>query len=159
MECYLPGLTQEVRDRLFGRAEHWKAAALLNRLAAEGASVDPTAIGGTNNPPTATPEPAVPATSRRGRKLRIPVNKERLRGYREKLKMTQAWFAQECDVDPNTIQRGEAGEGWESDTYANVASGITRMLKDAGFGEDVNPEDLQQPQNPKFPSNSKYPSN
>ena len=83
---------------------------------------------------------------RPGRKARSRVDGERLKGYREKLKMTQEDFVDRCDVELRTIQRGERGEGWETDTYEAVAAGISRMLGSAGFGETVTPEDLQKNQ-------------
>jgi len=65
--------------------------------------------------------------------------------------MTQAAFAEQCEVDVTTIQRGENGNGWDDRTYRDVASGLTRMLGDAGFGETVTPEDLQKPQKTPIP--------
>ena len=70
------------------------------------------------------------------------VDGQRLKAYRNALKLTQEEFAAECSkfspIKVRTIQRGEAGDKWSHDTFQTVAETLARLS-----GEPVSTADLQ----------------
>jgi hypothetical protein len=75
------------------------------------------------------------STKSRGRPKRDRVNKDKLIKVRGEY--TQEDFAGKCDVSLSTIQRGEAGQAWEHQTFQKVAETVSQITGEKFHAEDL----------------------
>jgi DNA-binding XRE family transcriptional regulator len=87
---------------------------------------------------------ATESVNRGGRPKGTPVNADKLRESRELADLTQEGLAKECEVSLSTIQRGEAGERWDEDTFTKVAGVLNTRT---GKNNPVSPKDLKNLKN------------
>ena len=57
------------------------------------------------------------------------VNGARLQEIRKELGLSQEELAEKCEVNPRTIQRGEAGDVWSESTFDDVAAALTTLAE------------------------------